>query len=181
MPADWALHNSRALPYLPEAERERFRTAIELHARNKSAEQTNMRHLVKGVRLGSEPEGLPRGAFVHAWNNNQNARVARDEDASGLPSKQWFPVNAPMMLITNLWTEAGLTNGLRGVLHDLVCLRNPWEEGSVPECAILRVDHEYDEKAQSWRSPVEIDCCLPELSTAAQARGRPCRAVFSAS
>ena len=81
------------------------------------------------------------------------------------------------MLITNLWTEAGLTNGLRGTLHDNVCLRDPWQPGNLPECSILRIEHEWDAKAGVWRSPVTIKCCLPALSEAEAASGRPCTYV----
>ncbi len=68
------------------------------------------------------------------------------------------------MLTANLWTRAGLTNSLRGTVHDLVCARSPGEGVSIPDVLLLRVEHEKDPVTGAMRSPVSIPCCLPHVS-----------------
>ena len=56
----------------------------------------------------------------------------------GLQSQAWFVVGAPRMLTRNLWTRAGLTNGLVGELVDLLADECPWT--TCPHTALLAVD-----------------------------------------
>lgn len=110
---------------------------------------------------------------MKARHNNPEAARAPDDHASGLRAREWYGTHMPLMLTTNLWTSAGLTNGLRCIAHDLLCLADPWDEP--PVALIVRVDHEYDSATGQWRSPISDDlpCCLPDLSSGSRCKYIP--------
>ena len=159
---DWERLNNRALDYLPPAERERFASALRLFAADKDARNYNLRARVDGAVAGR----LPRGVLVRARHSHAPAKGASSDVAGGLCAEMWFPVGAPLMLTTNLWTGAGLTNGLRDFLFDLLCEQDPRQENTLPACALFRVQHEWRE--DKWQSPLEIACCLPAISQRAE-------------
>jgi len=125
--------NKRFLGSLPKVEQAKFADAMRLYSTKKETRSANLKRMADGY--GSD---YPRVALVPAAHNVERAATFGDEHAMGLQSKGWYVVGAPHMITSNLWTKAGLTNGLVGELLDLLADESPWM--TCPSVALLAVD-----------------------------------------
>ena len=135
--ADWRALNARALQSLSPREQEEFLQAeprgVRLFAEKKKAQVANLVEVKGGFHAGRH-EAI---CNVPATHRPAKAKSSSAEAAMGLQASLWLGLDFPMMVVSNLWTKAGVTNGLRGDLYDLICVKDPWEE--VPAVALLKV------------------------------------------
>jgi len=127
--------NRRCLSSLPKGEQATFSGAMRLYPTKAETRSANLKRMRDGYGVD-----YPCVANVPARHNVERAAIYGDEHAMGLQSKGWYVVGAPHMLTSNLWTKAGLTNGMVGELLDLVADESPWM--TCPSVALLAVDSE---------------------------------------
>ena len=134
---DWRALNARAIQSLPASEKEVFQQidpqAVRLFAEKEKARAANLFEVKAGFRAGRYEaiSNIPAAHFP------AKAKAGTSEQAMGLQASLWVGINFPMMVISNLWTKVGVTNGLRGTLWDLLCVKDPWVD--VPPVALLKV------------------------------------------
>ena len=63
----------------------------------------------------------------NAWNSNATALRADLNDVRGMRNFLGVCIGAPILLLTNLYTDAGLANGTRGILRDVIFAENSAE------------------------------------------------------
>jgi len=134
---DWASFRKLQANCMPPEQRATFEDTskcMALHYRNADCDEHNNRSMVEGFSSGKHP-GI---ALVPAHHVGPQAKKGAPADYNGLEADMFFVLYAPMMLITNLFTEAGLTNGLAGTLVALLCEEDPWEHP--PAVALLKVE-----------------------------------------
>ena len=125
--------NRRFFGALSSGEQAEFAGAMRLYPTKAQTRSANLQRMVAG--FGND---YPRVALVPAIHNVARAATFGDEHAMGLQSQGWYVVGAPHMITSNLWTKAGLTNGLVGELLDLLADESPWM--TCPPVALLAVE-----------------------------------------
>jgi hypothetical protein len=93
-------------------------TAVMLCSRNVDLKNYNIRR-IKAL-------GTPIAA-VKSQNNHPEAASAKSNDAQGLLSQILIAKNCQVLLTTNAWKQAGLTNGTRGEIRYII-----YEKGKKP-------------------------------------------------
>jgi len=107
---DWNFFMTRRMSNLPPNERADFELAPHIFTTNDEADSFNQK------RLSGLQTAVARIQALHTGPGAQNATF----DDVGLESVLYLAVNARVMLIANLWTQAGLVNGATGTVRGLV-------------------------------------------------------------
>ena len=84
---------------------ERFKDAVMLCARNKDSISFN----IQKIKSLENPI-----AQIHAVNSTKKAKTFPASKAGGLQNSIIICKNSKIMLLSNIWKEAGLTNGANG-------------------------------------------------------------------
>ena len=113
---DWEWMKPQNLATMSETDQQQFKdTAIMLCAFNRDR---NKHNIYKIKQLGNPV------AQLKAENCNSIAANASAQTAGGLPNSSIIAEGAEMMLVVNLWKEAGLTNGAKCTVRKIVYLDN---------------------------------------------------------
>ncbi|CAK0893375.1 unnamed protein product [Prorocentrum cordatum] len=133
--ADWRLLNGRSMPELTSEKRSAFQgSAMRCYAAKKDATQANLEKIRRGFLSGE----LPAMACAPAWHNVRDAKSVDSTRAGGLEKELWLALGARYMVTTNLYTDAGVVNGIIGELWDLVVDEDPWQGVTSATVAILK-------------------------------------------
>ena len=130
---DWKLIASRDLALLPEEEQNEFNeTAIKICAANKDLKPFNLRKLkaletpIAYIESVNDPPGIGKSLSANR--------------AGGLPQNTVLAEGSRVMLICNLFTEAGLYNGARGTVVRIL-YRPDTRPPELPACVLVRFDN----------------------------------------
>ena len=111
---DWELLMTRSAANVADTRPFEFENALHLHPLKQSVAEHNA---LKLRQLGRPV------AAIKAIHSGTNASKATTDDAQGLEPIVHLEHGARVVLIANLWVEAGLVNGAMGTVHSL-CYRN---------------------------------------------------------
>jgi hypothetical protein len=108
------------------------RNSIKICARNVDSIDFN----TKRIKALNNPYGI-----IISENNNSVASKANALKAQGLPSRIMICNESEVMLKSNLWKEAGLTNGCKGTVKFILYERNK-KPPSLPSAVLIQF-HDY--------------------------------------
>ena len=131
---DWYKWRSRNFELLSPIEQEDFnQTAIMA-----CSEKKNMiRYNADKVKANNQPI-----AIIKAVSNCTAASKVSSDKAFGLLNELAVSKNYVVRLTTNLWTEAGLTNGTKGIVRGIIYAANS-KPPALPICLIVTFDRYY--------------------------------------
>ena len=88
-----------------------FKDAVRLFAENTDVDRHNAESLSKLINLIT---------CIRAINSSSRAKSIYPEKFRGLVNSLYLAVGADVNLTSNIWQDVGLTNGIRGVVRDIV-------------------------------------------------------------
>jgi ATP-dependent DNA helicase PIF1 len=128
---EWEYLSERAFRNLSAEDQKDFHdNAIMLCATNNGTKRFNLSHLT-ALRVPT--------AAIKAENNSSTAAQAITNKAGGLPNKIILAVGARVMLTTNTWKAAGLTNGAQGDVIAII-YKPSTHPPSLPAVVLVKVD-----------------------------------------
>ena len=129
---DWTCLSGRFETAVPETERQRFRSAIQLEPTRKQVTSNNLAQLLQLHR--------PIAKIV-AKHNCSSAKEASEDVAQGLAAFLYLSVGCRVMLRSTLWVEQGLVHGRLGTVMDIVYAPNLHPPEYQPVCVLVAFDN----------------------------------------
>ena len=129
----------------------------------------------KGADSYNEEQNRRMGVPLHridAVHSGSGAAKYKSRDArhfGGVPPSVVIGVGSRIMNLRNKWTNAGLVNGLQGVVRAIIF--RPGNDTGMPDCILVRWDESY--KGPSWEGSVtpRVTPLVPETEPCSSARG----------
>lgn len=109
-----------------------FENAIKLYPTNQEVKEENKNSLIRS--------GQPV-VIINADHPNTMSELARDDVALGLSTVLYLAIGCRVMLLKNLFVEAGLVNGALGFVTDIIYDEGRRPPGATPRVVFVKFDN----------------------------------------
>ena len=126
--SDYTMLEERQWHNISLEEQRSFKNALRIFAYRKPMQEYNYRQIIE--------LGKPIAKLTSKSHGSRDASTVGPDEACGLERVLYIAEGAKVMLTTNLWTEAGLTNGVIGTVEKLIYLENQLPD--LPDYMLVR-------------------------------------------